>query len=738
MIRSAAALPFLWMIACQGEKPSGDSETDSPETDLPDTVVDTDTPDPLETDAVETDPAETDVVETDPAETDLAETDPAETDPAETVDTEQPDTDTVDAIDTPDTDTAVPDPVDTPAPVELPPDWGAGFLDLTTDLWATTTRGVGVGDRVAGIEPDLTHGIFVDLDGDDMPEVVLLGTIAPGGTVPTPMVLRFDPGSATLVHDEVLSDVLATIDPQLLVMRDVDADGLVDVVRGRWRDDVVFATGPATWYQPLGQVAQPYDGGLMGGGFVDADGDGLLDLMRSAAGCRPGTSTYNLRYGREPRWWYEPAGVIGVHDAGVAHTMGLVPFGGTSLTLMVGGWCRLNTPAPAFFVPDALTADGWRQWVPTDATPANSIYKTRPVVAGRSLSLTIPMGATVGDVDGDGLFDLIFATIHDDLLIFGDTPALPLIDKTWTVRATLPPRVPEPAWPTGPFDLMKPWGVAAFDLDRDGATDIIHSSGDDYTDFVNDTPGAQRPLVWRNARTGFELVTQPIGLPATLDGRSLTIGDLDRDGRPDVILGGHGELPRVLLNVIPGGRPPIAIRLVGTTSNALGLGARVEVLDEGHADITMMGAVFSPGPQSEPLVFSTTGADGVAATVRVTWPSGLVQEVHDLRAWAVHTIVEPSTLVVDAPLRHVRADGAATIALRVTPRDIDGAARPGVVTFTLLSGTGTLLGAPVADGDSYVQLIQSLTAPGYALIEAAVDGVPIAVRPRLGWDVAGP
>lgn len=723
MTRYAVALPLWWMIACQG----GESP-DPADTDLADT-----------TDSVDTDPV--DSVEPDTVDTPLETDTPEETvdSPEETVDTPEETADTpADTVDTP-VDTAAPvDTIDTPAPTELPPDWGAGFLDLTTDLWASTPRTVGAGDRVAGVEPDLTHGLFVDLDGDDMPEVVVLGTIAPGGTTVTPLVLRYDPGSATLVPDDVLSDVLATIDPQLLVMRDVDADGLVDVVRGRWRDDLIFGTGPASWYQPLGQVPQPYDGGLMGGGFVDADGDGLLDLMRSAEGCRPGATTYNVRYGREPRWWYEPAGVIAAHDAGVAHSVGLVPFGGTALTLMVGGWCRLNTPAPAFFVPGGLTADGWRQWTPTDATPADSLYKLRPVVAGRSLSLTIPMGATVGDLDGDGVFELIFATIHDDLVIFGDTGTLPLVDKTWTVRAALPSRDAEPAWPTGPFEIMKPWGIAALDLDRDGATDLIHSSGDDYTDFVNDTPGAQRPLVWHNARTRFDVVTQPLGLPATLDGRSLTIGDLDRDGRPDVILGGHGELPRVLLNVIPGGRPPIAIRLVGTTSNALGLGARVEVLDEGHADVTMMGAVFSPGPQSEPLVFSTTGADGVAATVRVTWPSGLVQELHDLAAWTVHTLVEPTTLVVDAPLRHVRANGTATIALRVTPRDVDGAARPGVVTFTLLSGTGTLLGAPAPDGDSYVQLLQAPTAPGYALIEAAVDGVPIAVRPRLGWDVAGP
>jgi hypothetical protein len=37
-------------------------------------------------------------------------------------------------------------------------------------------------------------------------------------------------------------------------------------------------------------------------------------------------------------------------------------------------------------------------------------------------------------------------------------------------------------------------------------------------------------------------------------------------------------------------------------------------------------------------------------------------------------------------------------------------------------------------GDAWEQRIQAPVGPGYAIIEARIDGVPLLVRPRIGWD----
>jgi hypothetical protein len=731
--RAAFALAAFAFAACEPDPspPAADDTETTVEPDESDTPVETDDADPPD----DSDGSETDPVLPDP---DTDPPDPVDTDPPDPIDT---DTDPPDPIDTDPVDT---DPVDTDlvAPVDTAPpppdtgmpatDWGAGFTDLTTPLFAAWPRTVEPGDRAAQIEPDLTHGMFVDLDGDGAQEVVLLGTVAPGHALPDPWVLRFDPATEQLTPDPALTATLAAIDRMLMAIVDLDGDGFVDVIRGRWRDDVLWGNGPASWQVPLGVGPRPFDDGLMGGMLADADRDGLLDLARSAQGCRPGATTWTLWYGREPRWLYEPPAVVAPHAAGTAHTLGVVPLGGTDVALNLGTWCQLANPAPGFFVPGARNTDGWPVWDPTDITPSNSVYKLRPAVAGRSITLVIPMGAAMADLDGDGSLDLTMSTVHEWMLLFSDPGSFPLVDRTLDQPAPLPLRDPDATPAPNGLSAMKPWGVAALDLDRDGDNDLLVVNGDDASDYVDDTPGSHSTLLYRNERTHFDIEPTPLGLPTAFDGRSLHVGDLDRDGRPDMIVGGHGELPRVLLNRIPGGRPPVAVRLVGTTSNRLGIGARVELLS-GRADAGMAGGAISPGTIAEPLVFLTTGRAGVA-DVRVTWPSGLVQEVRGLESGQVHTITEPETLRVDHPLRHIRGDGVGTIRLVATPRNPDGSPRAGTVEFAIVEGTGALLGAPQPVGDAWEQRIQAPVGPGYAIIEARIDGVPLLVRPRIGWD----
>jgi hypothetical protein len=65
-----------------------------------------------------------------------------------------------------------------------------------------------------------------------------------------------------------------------------------------------------------------------------------------------------------------------------------------------------------------------------------------------------------------------------------------------------------------------------------------------------------RPGSWLDA-------SELAGVRAPFDGRALVTVDLDLDGRPDVILGGNGMLPQVLLNRIDAGaygpRRPIGL-----------------------------------------------------------------------------------------------------------------------------------------------------------------------------------
>ncbi len=241
-------------------------------------------------------------------------------------------------------------------------------------------------------------------------------------------------------------------------------------------------------------------------------------------------------------------------------------------------------------------------------------------------------------------------------------------------------------------------------------------------------------MFWNDGRARFHDISPITGLQAAGSWRSLVVGDLDRDGRPDLVVGGHDRHPRVYLNRVAGPLPPIGFSFVGSTSNPLGLGALVEVVVDGESrPLQVVGAVESPGPMSEPLVFEAAGPDGVVDRVRVTWPSGHVQEVLDLQAGAVHRIEEPPVLVVEPGNRWV-ARGE-PVRLTATPRQVDGTPRSdALVTIERLAGAEVSWDGPVeADGEGWKRTVTAPAAGESTVFVVTVDGVAMGVRPRVWW-----
>jgi tetratricopeptide (TPR) repeat protein/peroxiredoxin len=151
--------------------------------------------------------------------------------------------------------------------------------------------------------------------------------------------------------------------------------------------------------------------------------------------------------------------------------------------------------------------------------------------------------------------------------------------------------------------------------------------------------GFERNVFYANNRDGtFSDVSGVVGLDFLEDGRAFALADFDHDGRLELLLKNrNGPQLRLLKNVMKDLSPSIAFRLRGVKSNRDAIGAAVTVETEsGRQTRTLQAESGFLSQHSKEMFFGLGEAKGpVRASIR--WPSGLVQERHDLplnqRVW---------------------------------------------------------------------------------------------------------
>jgi tetratricopeptide (TPR) repeat protein/peroxiredoxin len=161
--------------------------------------------------------------------------------------------------------------------------------------------------------------------------------------------------------------------------------------------------------------------------------------------------------------------------------------------------------------------------------------------------------------------------------------------------------------------------------------------------------GYERNVFYANNRdVTFSDLSAVVGLDFTEDGRSFALADLDHDGRLEIVLKNrNGPQLRILKNVIQDLPPSIAFHLEGKKSNRDAVGASVTIDTEGGRQTrTIQAGSGFLSQHSKDILFGLGAAKGlIRATIR--WPSGLVQELHDLppdhRIWVVEG-AEPSRM----------------------------------------------------------------------------------------------
>ena len=194
--------------------------------------------------------------------------------------------------------------------------------------------------------------------------------------------------------------------------------------------------------------------------------------------------------------------------------------------------------------------------------------------------------------------------------------------------------------------LHSGWGVRFLDDDNDGLKDVIIAQGHDVDNIQLNFPQLRyrEPLMLlQNTGHGaFVDISGQAGdvFTQALVGRGLAVGDLDNDGREDVVISTNDGPAYVLRNETASANHWLTLELVGHKSNRDGIGAEVKlVTSRGSQWVTISpaGSYLSSSDKRAHFGLGTA----TKAIVQIHWPSGVEQVLQNVKADQFLKVDEP-------------------------------------------------------------------------------------------------
>jgi enediyne biosynthesis protein E4 len=428
---------------------------------------------------------------------------------------------------------------------------------------------------------------------------------------------------------------------------DYDNDGYTDLFVAGLRHNTLFHNNGNGTFTDVTENSgllgrDPKYGTLwaVAGAFVDYDHDGWLDLFvsnycvwdpRTEPVCgNPGSPDYchpreyqglpnSLFHNNRDGTFTDVSAASGIRaHVGKGMGIGVADFDGD-------GWMDLfvaNDTVPAFLFMNNR-----------NGTFTESAFE-RAVAFTETAEAVSGMGADARDLDNDGLPEIFETALANETFpLFKNLGRGQFEDVT--ARSGL----------GAGSRARSGWGNGIADLNNDGWKDLFVACAD-----VMDVKGAFRErvamanAVFLNLKDGrFADGSAAAGEDFARKAvhRGAAFGDLDNDGRVDVVVSALDGPLEIWHNVSPERHHWLLVKTVGRKSNRDGMGAKIKILTASGPQYDDVNTAVGYGCASDRRVHFGLGADAVVKELTIDWPSGTTQTLRDVPADQMLTVREP-------------------------------------------------------------------------------------------------
>jgi len=245
------------------------------------------------------------------------------------------------------------------------------------------------------------------------------------------------------------------------------------------------------------------------------------------------------------------------------------------------------------------------------------------------------MGADFRDVNNDGRPDIWFTALPTEMFPLYLNRGGGEFDDA-TVNSGL-------AWST---QGMAGWSNAIVDLDNDGWKDLFAARSNVLDPILDSVRSYKEPnAVFRNLGNGkFQNVSASAGTSFQIPAlhRGAAFGDLDNDGRMDVVVSVLNGPAKLFHNTTRNSSHWILLQLRGTKSNRMGIGAQIKLTTpDGAQQFNEVTTSVGYASSSDIRVHFGLGNSNTAERIDIAWPSGIRQTLHNVQGDRVVAIEEP-------------------------------------------------------------------------------------------------